>query len=343
MPSIPKNSAIEVSNLVKRYPKSPVNAVDDVSFTVQRGEIFGLLGPNGAGKTTTIGILTTGILPTNGHARIMDVDVVADPIGVKQRISVVPQKSNLDLSLRVTEILTFHAAYHGVSRKERNARANELLAQFGLADRGKEKIGRYSGGMGQRVMVARALMHTPDVLFLDEPTNNLDPQSRLFLWERIQELRQQGITVLLTTHDMEEADRLCDRIAIMDSGRILVLDTSVGLKKLIPSGTKLEVYARLPEYAATDGVHSGASSHTPVLQTLSTLAGVTTAEEVPAARNGQPSDIQVFRLYTEDAGALAVRVTQTITQLGGELCDLHLAHPSLEDVFIHLTGRKLRA
>ncbi len=142
---------------------------------------------------------------------------------------------------------------------------------------------------------------------------------------------------------MEEADRLCDRIAIMDSGRILVLDTADGLKKLIPGGTKLEVYARLPEPVVVDGAHSGASSHDAILQTLSALSGVTTAEEVPGAGNGQSSDIQIFRLYTEDPGALAVRVTQTITQMGGELRDLHLAHPSLEDVFIHLTGRKLRS
>ncbi len=343
MPSKTTNSAISASNLSKRYPKASTNAVDDVSFSVQRGEIFGLLGPNGAGKTTTICILTTSILPTSGNARIMDVDVATDPIGVKQRISVVPQRSNLDRSLRVKEILTFHAAYHGVPAKERNARADELLAQFGLAERGKEMIGRYSGGMGQRVMVARALMHTPDVLFLDEPTNNLDPQSRLFLWERIQELREQGITILLTTHDMEEADRLCDRIAIMDTGRILVLDTSAGLKKLIPDGTKMEVYVRLPELAAVDGVHHGTTDQNPVLQALAGLSGVTAAEEVPATGNGQRPDTQVFRLYTEDPGALAVKVTQTIAQMGGELRDLHLAHPSLEDVFIHLTGRKLRA
>ncbi|MBV9617277.1 MAG: ABC transporter ATP-binding protein [Ktedonobacteraceae bacterium] len=343
MSSVQKTVAIEVNNLVKRYPKSPVNAVDTVSFSVQRGEIFGLLGPNGAGKTTTIGILTTSILSTAGHAYVMGVDVATDPIGVKQRISVVPQRSNLDRSLRVKEILTFHAAYHGVPRKERNARANELLTQFGLAERGKEMIGRYSGGMGQRVMVARALMHTPDVLFLDEPTNNLDPQSRLFLWERIQELRNQGITILLTTHDMEEADRLCDRIAIMDSGRILVLDTAAELKKLIPGGTKLEVYARLPEAAVTDGGRADRPSRTPIAEALLALSGVVTAEEVPASGNGQQSDVQVFRFYTEDAGALAVRVTQTIAQMGGDLRDLHLAHPSLEDVFIHLTGRKLRS
>ena len=177
----PGVSAIGVTGLVKRYPKAKVNAVDGVSFEVSKGEIFGLLGPNGAGKTTTIGILTTAIVPTEGSASIMSVDVALDPISVKQRIAVVPQQSNLDRSLKVREILTFHAAYHGVPRKVREALADKLLDELGLGERKNEKVNRYSGGMAQRLMIARALMHEPDVLFLDEPTNNLDPQSRLFL------------------------------------------------------------------------------------------------------------------------------------------------------------------
>src|SRR5437588_4066631 len=208
-------SAIRVSQLVKRYKTSKTNAVDGVSFEVSKGEIFGLLGPNGAGKTTTIGVLTTAIVPTQGWASIMSFNVAADPISVKQRIAVVPQQSNLDRSLKVREILTFHASYHGMSSTERNARADTLLKELGLGDRAKEMVGRYSGGMAQRLMLARALMHSPDVLFLDEPTNSLDPQSRLFLWDRIRSLNAQGTTVLLTTHDMEEADHPCERIAIM--------------------------------------------------------------------------------------------------------------------------------
>ncbi|MBV9306046.1 MAG: ABC transporter ATP-binding protein, partial [Acidobacteriaceae bacterium] len=206
IPSINNTPAISVSHLIKRYPKSKTNAVDDVSFDVARGEIFGLLGPNGAGKTTTIGVLTTAILPTGGTASVMAVDVARDPIEVKQRIAVVPQQSNLDRSLKVREILTFHAAYHGVGRKDREALADKLLNELGLGDRKNEKVTRYSGGMAQRLMIARALMHDPDVLFLDEPTNNLDPQSRLFLWERIRALNAAGLSILLTTHDMEEAD-----------------------------------------------------------------------------------------------------------------------------------------
>src|ERR1035438_1981144 len=215
----PLAPAITVTNLVKQYAKSKTNAVDGVSFEVSQGEIFGLLGPNGAGKTTTIGVLTTFIVPTAGSTSIMGIDVAANPIEVKQRIAVVPQQSNLDRSLKVREILTFHGAYHGVPRRHREALADKLLDELGLGERKNEKVSRYSGGMAQRLMIARALMHEPDVLFLDEPTNNLDPQSRLFLWERIRAMNANGMTILLTTHDMNEADKLCDRIALIDHGR----------------------------------------------------------------------------------------------------------------------------
>lgn len=339
--------AIEVTNLRKRYPKASFNAVDDVSFAVRRGEIFGLLGPNGAGKTTTIGILTTSVIPDGGTARIMGIDVVADPMSAKQRISVVPQRSNLDQSLRVREILTFHASYHGVPRAERNARADALLAEFGLAGREKDTIRRYSGGMAQRVMLARALMHTPDVLFLDEPTNNLDPQSRLFLWDRIYELHEQGITILLTTHDMEEADRLCERIAIMDHGHILALDTPAELKKLIPGGSTLELRVRVPERVpsgALQNAHAGEGHEAALLKALGALPGVAKVEEVAvSAGEENQTDRHVFRLYAEDAGGLIVAATQTIMAARAELYDLHLARPSLEDVFIYLTGRNLRS
>src|SRR5690349_15043708 len=274
MPAIqPDTPAIEVEQLVKRFGRLPRNAVDGISFSVRRGEIFGLLGPNGAGKTTTIGVLTTSVVPTGGAASIMGIDVAHDPISIKQRIAVVPQQSNLDRSLKVREILTFHAAYHRVPRKEREELADKLLDELGLGDRKNEKVNRYSGGMTQRIMIARALMHAPDVLFLDEPTNNLDPQSRLFLWDRIRELNQQGLTILLTTHDMDEADRLCERIAIMDHGKILVNDTSAELKKMIPGGNSLELHIRLPE-GDTGAVRAFA------LEALRALPGVSKVDEV---------------------------------------------------------------
>lgn len=334
-------SAIAVTNLVKRYTKSLANAVDGVSFTVPRGEIFGLLGPNGAGKTTTIGVLTTAVIPTSGEARIMGIDVAKDPIVTKQYIAVVPQSSNLDRSLRVRDVLTFHAAYHGVPRAIREKRADELLAELGLGDRAKERINRYSGGMAQRLMIARALMHSPEVLFLDEPTNNLDPQSRLFLWDRIRALNAQGLTILLTTHDMDEADQLCQRIAIMDHGKILALDTPAELKKLIPGATSLDLRVRIPETVLAGTQAAGATTK-PVLTALRALTGVDKAEEVTETGADAQHDISLFRLYAEDAGSLIVPATQAISASGNELRDLHLARPSLEDVFIYLTGRNLR-
>lgn len=339
--SLEQAVTIEVKDLVKRYPRASVNAVDGISFSVRQGEIFGLLGPNGAGKTTTIGVLTTGILPTSGSASISTIDVLADPMSVKQRIAVVPQRSNLDQSLRAREILTFHAAYHGVPRAEREERADTLLNELGLGGRGKDVVRRYSGGMAQRLMLARALMHSPDVLFLDEPTNSLDPQSRLFLWDRIRSLNQQGVTVLLTTHDMDEADQLCEHIAIMDYGKILVLDTPAELKKLIPGGTRLELRVRTPQRIAAGKVGSEALPQTQLLDTLRTMPGVVKVEEVPAGEDGE-QDTMLIRLYAEDAGALVVQATQTVSEAELELRDLHVARPSLEDVFIYLTGRNLR-
>ena len=336
------DAAIEVTNLVKRYAKAPVNAVDGVTFTVRRGEIFGLLGPNCAGKTTTIGILTTSVVPTDGKAYIMGHDVTADPIGTKQRIAIVPQQSNLDRSLRAKEILTFHAAYHGVPRREREARATALLAEMGLAERAKERLTRYSGGMAQRLMIARALMHFPELLFLDEPTNNLDPQSRLFLWDRIQQMNSQGLTILLTTHDMAEADQLCQRIAIMDHGKVLALDTSDELKKRIPGGTSLDLRVALAQ-PATVGTSNGASPESPMLRALRALPGADKVDEI-APDTGDPMQegITRYRLYGADAGALTAPALATLAANGGELRDLHLARPSLEDVFIYLTGRNLR-
>jgi ABC-2 type transport system ATP-binding protein len=321
-------SAITVRGLVKRYQKSKVNAVDGVSFAVARGEIFGLLGPNGAGKTTTIGILTTAIVPTEGSASIMSANVAEDPIAVKQRIAVVPQQSNLDRSLKVREILTFHGAYHGVPKKTREALADQLLGELGLGDRKNEKVTRYSGGMSQRLMIARALMHEPDVLFLDEPTNNLDPQSRLFLWERIRGMNAKGLTILLTTHDMDEADKLCHRIAVMDHGKILVNDTPGELKKLIPGGTVLEVRA----------AGGGKEAIAAALQAIPGVAKVEAVDEKSDADAGALS----YRVYGEQVNALIGPAAQAVLAAGAQVRDLSVKQPSLEEVFIFLTGRHLR-
>jgi len=225
------SGTVVVRGLVKRYPKRDVNAVDGLTFSVEPGEIFGLLGPNGAGKTTTIGVLTTRVRATAGEVYLAGVDVRRRPVSARALLAVVPQGSNLDRSLTPRQILTFHAAYHGVRRAERRARARTLLDEFGLADRADDKVNWYSGGMAQRLMIARALMHEPRVLFLDEPTTGLDPQVRRFVWDRVREMRGRGVTVVLTTHDMEEAATLCDRVGIVDHGRLLALDAPPALIK----------------------------------------------------------------------------------------------------------------
>jgi ABC-2 type transport system ATP-binding protein len=357
---------IMVEGLEKQYPRSPVKAVNGINFLVGRGEVFGLLGPNGAGKTTTIGVLTTRVLPTGGRAIIAGVDVVADPVGVKPYIAVVPQRNNLDRSLTAIENLTFHAAYFGIPRNERTRRAMELLKQFGLGERANDKVDKYSGGMAQRLLIARALMHSPRVLFLDEPTTGLDPQARLFLWDMIQTLNQHGLTVFLTTHDMEEAEKLCHRVAIMDHGKILALDTPANLSKLVPAGTRVELRvhynvtlseekkaAILADVRAIDSVtgaewtmaRAQASSNAagPPPWVLAMMAGGQGKPASPAGAMPPPANEDpMLRLYAERGGDVAVKAAQIILNAGLELADLHLAQPSLEDVFIHLTGKGLR-
>jgi ABC-2 type transport system ATP-binding protein len=215
---------IRTESLRKVYPPNVV-ALDALDLEVADGELFGLLGPNGAGKTTTIGILTTRVLPTSGRATINGGDVVAEATKVRANIGVVPQRPNPDRGLTAIENLVFHAAYFGVPRAEGRRRATELLERLGIADKRDAKIDGLSGGQQQRLMIARALIHEPRVLFLDEPTVGLDPQARLALWEILREVHSHGRTIVMTTHYMEEASKLCDRVAIIDHGKLLALDT----------------------------------------------------------------------------------------------------------------------
>jgi ABC-2 type transport system ATP-binding protein len=308
---------IEVADLRKRYGAKGPEAVAGISFTAQRGEVFGLLGPNGAGKTTTIGTLTTRVRPTSGYVAIDGIDVQADPVAVKQRIAVVPQWPNLDRQLRAIENLTFHAAYFGYGRAERKRRAREVMALLGLEGRENDDVSKYSGGMAQRLIIARALMHRPQVLFLDEPTTGLDPQSRLFLWDRIEELRAAGTTILLTTHDMVEADRLCDHIAIVDHGTIVAMDTPTGLRRLLPGTGGVEVVL-----AGPDGVTDA----------LGALGEV----EIAGTADGR-RDVRVYGDGLDPAA-----VVDAVRAAGGELLELRRIEGTLEDVFVHLTGRDLR-
>jgi ABC-2 type transport system ATP-binding protein len=318
--------AVEVRDLVKRYPKSPVNAVDGVSFAVRRGEVFGLLGPNGAGKTTTVGILTTRVKPTSGVARVGGVDVAADPVAARRLVAVVPQRNNLDRSLSIRQNLLFHAAYHGVPAPERARRAAELLTEFGLADRADDKPDMFSGGQAQRVMVARALMHNPVVLFLDEPTTGLDPAARLFVWDRVADLKARDVTIVLTTHDMDEAATLADRVGIMDHGRLLALDTPAALTRGLPGRTTLEVAVALNGAPAED-----------LLAELAALHGVERVEPVAA-----PEELRARLYVAGDAPLMVAPVAGLVAEHKAELTEVGIGTPSLEDVFIQLTGRALR-
>ncbi|HXB55845.1 MAG TPA: ABC transporter ATP-binding protein [Vicinamibacteria bacterium] len=317
-----------VQDLVKTYPgrrkSPPVEAVRGISFGVEAGEFFGLLGPNGAGKSTTIGCINTLVRPTSGRVLIDGVDVVAAPREAKRRIAVVPQTRNLDRDLTVREVLTYHGRYFGLPAAEREARADRLLAEMQIEDKGGAKPLTLSGGQQQRVMIARALMHDPRVLLLDEPTTGLDPQARRMLWETLRGLHQKGLTLILTTHYMEEADRLCERLAIIDHGQILTVDTPAALKKGLPGGQILDVWV---------------DAAAPLGPRLSTIAGVIRVEAV--GQDGQDGG-ERLRLFVDPGDGLLDRVLHAIRDAGGLLHHVSLTSPSLEDVYIHLTGKELR-
>src|ERR1700728_2788162 len=248
-----------------KQPKTQIPALDGLSLEVRPGEIFGLLGPNGAGKSTTVGVLTTRVRATSGHAWVGDHEVWQEQAKVKRLIGVVPQRPNPDFSLTAREILIFHAAYFGIASKARNERADALLEKFKLTDRANQMVRGFSGGMMQRLSIARAMMHDPQVLFLDEPSAGLDPQTRLLLWDIIREYNQGGKTILLTTHNMEEADALCQRVAIIDHGRNIAIGTPHELKASVPGGflLRLRFGQQSPE----------------LLQRLRSLPGVTEVRE----------------------------------------------------------------
>ena len=307
------------SKAKSKQPKPQITALDGVSLEIKAGEIFCLLGPNGAGKSTTVGILTTRVRPTSGQAFIGDHDVWLNQVVVKRLIGVVAQRPNLDFNLTAREILTFHGAYFGLSHHERSKRAEALLERFKLTDRADHMVRGFSGGMMQRLSIARAMMHDPQVLFLDEPSAGLDPQTRLLLWEIVREYNQTGKTILLTTHNMEEGDALCQRLAIIDHGRVIALGTPCELKASVPGGFLLRLRF---------GVHSPE-----FLERLQSLSGV---REVRAT-DGVGAD-----LYADRGGSLVPAVAQLASAAGVELHDVHISEPSLENLFLHHTGRSLR-
>jgi ABC-2 type transport system ATP-binding protein len=310
---------VEILGLRKVYPgKTPVTAVDGIDLHVEAGLIYGLLGPNGAGKTTTISIATTRAIPTAGSVKIAGVDVVAQPALARRSIGVVPQYNTLDRSCTVAENIFFHCLYFGMSKSESKARTAQLLEQFRLSDRAAMYPQALSGGLAQRLQIARAIAHYPKVLFLDEPSAGLDPQSRIAMWEAVQGLREQGITVVLTTHYMEEADELCDRLAIIDHGKILIEDTPAALKASI-GGDKIIDLKLGPDGDPGE-----------IVQRVMKVSGVTSAEVTEAG----------VRVFAKSGEGIITHIVNASDGLG--VRDLATTEPSLETVFIRMTGRDLR-
>jgi len=312
---------VRTERLGKTYP-GDIEAVVDLDMEIRAGEIYGFLGPNGAGKSTTIGMLTTRVTPTSGGAWVGGVDIVRQPALAKQVIGVVPQTNTLDRAMSVAENLYFHGRFFGMSRKAARDVTDELLAKVRLADRAGAPVMALSGGMAQRLMVARAIMHRPQILFLDEPTAGLDPQSRLALWEIVDDLRRDGETILLTTHYMEEADQLCDRVAIMDHGRILALDTPEHLKQATGADSIVKV--------TTAGADQAAVAR----------FGERLVEAVDAATDARVIGDDV--LLSATGTGLLPRILAVADEDGITVTDLSVSEPTLETVFIRLTGKELR-
>ncbi len=316
--SSPTDEVIRTIDLTKIY-SGEVKAVDNLNLSVKAGEIFGLLGPNGAGKTTTAGMLTTRVVPTSGTAMVGGIEVWKHPAKAKAMIGVVPQTNTLDRSLTVWENLYYHGRFFGMTSKTSRAEADRLLKQFRLSERQRAPIFALSGGMAQRLMVARAVMHRPSVLFLDEPTAGLDPQSRIALWEILGELHQGGQTILLTTHYMEEADQLCSRLAIIDHGRMLALGT--------PSELKASTGIDSAVMVSTDGDLDVLSA-----KLKANIQGATDARVIEGK----------VLLEVKGTHGVLPAVIQLADASGITVTDLSVSEPTLETVFIRLTGKDLR-
>jgi ABC-2 type transport system ATP-binding protein len=310
---------VDIEGLTKIYDgKPPVVAVDDLHLSVRRGGIFGLLGPNGAGKTSTISVCTTRALPTRGRVHVAGVDVVSSPAAARINIGVVPQYNTLDRSLTVFENLYFHCRYFGFRHSEARVRSSELLAQFHLEERTDAYPQQLSGGLAQRLLIARAIAHRPAVLFLDEPSAGLDPQSRIAMWEGVRALHNEGITVVLTTHYMEEADELCEQVAIIDHGKILVNDSPARLKSSLGAQTIYQVQLKRRDDLA------------PLIARLKSLHGVSDVEPTPEG----------VRMFAQSADGLLPAIVVAAQEYS--LSDISVTEPTLETVFIRLTGRDLR-
>ena len=311
-------AAIAVENIVKRY--GDFEAVGGVSFEVADGEIFGLLGPNGAGKSTLIRMMTTLIPVTAGRAVIGGHDVAREPNAVRRMIGVIPQALTSDLDLTVEENLSIYAKLYGVPRAERERNIAHMLESVGLTKWRAAQTKTLSGGMRRRLEIARGLVHSPKIFFLDEPTTGLDPVSRVAVWEMLDKLRvSMKLTILITTHYMEEADNLCDRIAIVDHGKLVALDTPMGLKASVPGSSAIEVRfgGDVPERP----------------ERLKELSGVTGVESHGTG---------TYRIMTDDGSLTTTQLVELAVRNGDPIKTLSVQNTTLDDVFVYYTGRQLR-
>ena len=309
--------AVEVDKLKKCF--GDFCAVDALSFTVNDGEVFGLLGPNGAGKSTLIRMLTTLVLPTSGTARVGGHDIVRSPNDVRQVIGVIPQAMTSDLDLSAEENMSIFAKLYGIPREKRRQVIQELIEAVGLAQWRDKPVKMFSGGMRRRLEIARGLVHEPKIFFLDEPTTGLDPVSRVAVWEMLSRLkRERDLTILVTTHYMDEADKLCDRIAIVDHGRLVALDSPLKLKASIPGRNVIEV--------SFSAVPAGWRE---------TLLALPEVADVKA-------DDHVFRISSNNGPRTTVEIMEAARRAGITLASLSVQSTTLDDVFVRYTGHQLR-
>jgi ABC-2 type transport system ATP-binding protein len=302
---------------LRRTFKGGIEAVRDIDLTVSRGEVFGFLGPNGAGKTTTVRMLCTLLPPTAGTATVAGLDVVADAAGVRRRIGVALQEIGLDPVQTGRELLELQCGLYGITGQRARARTNELLELVGLTEAADRRTKTYSGGMKRRLDLASALVHSPEVLFLDEPTTGLDPASRLTIWDEVRRINADGATVFLTTQYLEEADKLCDRLAIIDNGRIVAEGTPERLKAEMGHDV-VSVSLEGADISATE----------------TALAGLPGLERVVA-------EVDALALYIEDGAGSIVEIVRRLERDQIRVGAISVARPSLDDVFLKATGRRL--
>jgi ABC-2 type transport system ATP-binding protein len=312
-----KDKAVEVSGITKRY--GSLAAVDNVSFYVLEGEIFGFLGPNGAGKTTLIRMLTTLLKPTEGNAMVGCCDVIKEPEKVRRQIGVVPQAMTSDLDLTGYENMNIYGRFYGIPSKERKERIKYILDMVGLTARAHDLVASYSGGMRRRLEIGRVLVHQPKILFLDEPTIGLDPQSRRVVWDFLRKLIEgDSMTVFLTTHYMEEAEALCNRVAIIDSGKIIAIGSPEELKSQIPGN---DIISLTFENLSED-----------IVERIKTLTFV---HNVNIENNN-------LRIYVDNGSLNLPQLIDEVKSFGGKILSATVHEQSLEDVFIHYTGKTIR-